>query len=502
VRAHRLAAAAQAAWWAAQPGRARSLAGAARNITTDPLVRADLDRLQARVEWNVGSPLLGHRILLRAAADVVGSDAARAQAMAMLASAVGNFAGEGVGDMTAAVDAVGLPDPTPDPRSRCYARLLTGFVHTYAERWSEAAAQFRAVFDECDPGDETDLVANVGIAAVVLGDAEVVLTHHTRLLADARESGALLSIVHALTRRAFGEIAVGDWRSTAAHAAEALDLANSSGHPALTTFPHAWLGLLAALRGDRDQLPEHLHALEEAPSAGVTAPIVDDLVRWTRGLAAETPAAALHHLQQVELGTIARLASIDRLEAAVRAERRDLAAAWVDELEQFGTAVGAAWALAAAAFGRALLATGDEAEAAFEVALEHAAPTGRRFDRARIQLAYGGHLRRSRRRVQARSQLRAALEVFEDLGAGRWTSQATQELRASGETARRRDVGSTVDLTAQERQVADLIRQGLSNRDAAARLFVSPRTIDFHLRNVFSKLDVASRAELIALVLD
>jgi DNA-binding NarL/FixJ family response regulator len=97
--------------------------------------------------------------------------------------------------------------------------------------------------------------------------------------------------------------------------------------------------------------------------------------------------------------------------------------------------------------------------------------------------------------------LRTALEAFEDLGATRWAARAAHELRASGETARRRDVTTATQFTAQERQVATLVRQGLSNRDAAAQLSLSPRTVDFHLRNVFSKLGLSSRAELAALQL-
>jgi DNA-binding NarL/FixJ family response regulator len=164
--------------------------------------------------------------------------------------------------------------------------------------------------------------------------------------------------------------------------------------------------------------------------------------------------------------------------------------------------VDAGWALAIAAYGRALLAVGDDAEADFEQAVKYADATTRRFDRARIHLGYGEYLRRARRRVDARAHLREALEVFDDLGAARWASRAATELRASGETARRRDVTTAVELTAQERQVAALVRQGLPNRDVAARLFVSPRTVDFHLRNVFTKLQVTSRAELAALSME
>jgi DNA-binding CsgD family transcriptional regulator len=506
ARSRRLAAAAHAAWFAAQPERAVSLAESARALATDPLLRADIDRLRARVEWNVGSPLVGHRILLHAAAEVADHDLDRARAMTMLAAAVGTHAGEGVEDMTARAAVLGDLAAARDDRGRCYSRLLSGFVHAAAQQWSQAAAQFRPAFSACDPGEDTDLRANLGVAAFLLGDADVILTHHSRLLASSREAGALTTIVYALTRGAFGEIAIGDWRSAAAAAAEALDLATSSGQPALTRFPHAWLALLAALRDEPEQLAEHLAAVDSSPGAGVTAQIVDDLVRWARGLTADTPTAAVHHLEQLgngsRTGTVSRLAALDRLEAAVRAGRHDLARCWADDLEAFGSAVDAGWALAAAAYGRALLAEAADVEAEFERAVAYADASTRRFDRARIHLGFGEHLRRARRRIDARAHLRDALEVFEDLGATRWAVRATTELRASGESARRRDVTTTTDLTAQERQVAGLVRQGLSNRDVAARLFVSPRTVDFHLRNVFSKLGVASRAELIALPLD
>ena len=500
ARARRLGAAAQAVWKAAQPARARALADAARLDAADPLLRADLDRLRARVDWNVGSPLVGHRILLQAARDVVPVDAERARAMMMLAAAVVTWAGEDAEDMSEQAAMLGDVTAATSRSARCYARLLAGFVHVRNGHFAEAAAQFRPALADCDPRDAPDLRANLGLAAFHLGDDRAGQAHHTRLLTDARESGALVLIVYALTRRAFGDLATGEWAALAAGAAEALDLAGSSGQPTLTRFPHGWLALLAALRGQRKQLAEHLQAIAALPSAGVTGPAVDDLALWARALTAETPAATLHHLGQMTT-PMARLAALDRIEAAVRADRADLARDWSAELDQFGAAVESGWARAAAAHGRALLSDDAHAPGQFEQAIRHADTAARRFDRARIHLGYGEYLRRGRRRVDARAHLRTALDVFEDLGASRWATRAAHELRASGETARRRDVTTATQLTAQERQVAALVRQGLSNRDAAAQLFLSPRTVEFHLRNVFSKLGLSSRAELAALQL-
>ena len=138
----------------------------------------------------------------------------------------------------------------------------------------------------------------------------------------------------------------------------------------------------------------------------------------------------------------------------------------------------------------------------FGAALDAHAQAGRPVGCARTELAYGEFLRRARRRVEAREHLRAALEGFETLQAAPWAERAHIELRASGQTARRRDPSTRDRLTAQELQIAGFVAQGLTNREVAAQLFLSPRTIDFHLRNVFRKLDIASRTQLAHLDLD
>jgi DNA-binding CsgD family transcriptional regulator len=195
------------------------------------------------------------------------------------------------------------------------------------------------------------------------------------------------------------------------------------------------------------------------------------------------------------------MAAQERIEAAVHGADRDQADRWVEDLDDFAGDTGLPWVNATTAFGRALTWDHDGADVArvielFETSLSHHALADRPYDRARVQLAYGQFLRRSQRRVDARGPLRAALSTFEDLHAEPFADRARQELRASGETARKRDPSTALDLTPMERKVAELVGLGLSNKDVAAQCWVSPRTVAFHLRNVFTKLAISSRAEL------
>jgi DNA-binding CsgD family transcriptional regulator len=504
-RARRLYAAARAAWLAAQPARARGLSDAAAGAAGEPGLLADVRRLRARIEWNTGSLDVGHRLVLEAAAEVAPADPQRAREMAMFAAALAAFgARSGTGVEPAAL--VSLPEPHAPARIRCFSELLLGLDAVSTSDWSRAAPHLRRAMETADEltDDDQDLLPNLGIAAMHIGDDEAAFRFDERLLARARGTGALVMVLYALTRRTFPQVATGQWAAARAAAFEALPLAEQTGQPGLTALPTAVLALLAARRGE-EGVEAHLAAVERIAAAhplGILAETVSDMARWARAVAADdAPTTALRHLEQIRHPMMRRMAAVDRVEGALRAGRRDLALAWTDEIVPFGEATAAPWALAVVEHGRALLADAEEAERHFERALAHHARSGRMPDRARTQLAYGEFLRRARRRVDARAHLRAALETFEDLAAAGWAERARQELRASGETARRRDASAAADLTPQELQVAGLVRQGMSNRDVAAQLFLSPRTVDFHLRNVFAKVGVSSRTELAALPL-
>jgi DNA-binding NarL/FixJ family response regulator len=188
------------------------------------------------------------------------------------------------------------------------------------------------------------------------------------------------------------------------------------------------------------------------------------------------------------------------VEAAVRAGRPGAGARRLPAYLAWAESAGSAEARALAARSRALLATDGEADRLFQEALQAHAETERPLDQGRTALLYGEHLRRHRRRAEARGYLAAALDTFERLGAACWAGRARAELRATGETVREPLPAALDRLTPQELQVARAIGHGATNREAAAQLFIGPRTVDHHLRSVFRKLGISSRAELIRLM--
>jgi DNA-binding CsgD family transcriptional regulator len=185
---------------------------------------------------------------------------------------------------------------------------------------------------------------------------------------------------------------------------------------------------------------------------------------------------------------------IELIEAAVRSGNVRRAA---DVLEGFSARdSGTDWALGADARSRALLSRGDAAEDAYREAIERLDRSGVTALLARTRLVFGEWLRRERRRREARAQLRDALEMLTDMGMDAFAARAERELLATGERVRKRVVETRQDLTAQEAQIARLARDGLSNPEIGARLFISPRTVKYHLHKVFTKLDIASRSQL------
>ncbi|MEP6641914.1 MAG: helix-turn-helix transcriptional regulator [Gaiellales bacterium] len=506
-RAHRLFAAATSAWLAGDSSRARALADDARRDATEPVLRADIDRLRGRIEWNVGSLQTGQRIIMQAAREVAAADSVRALELAVLGTTLATFSAAPAS--TEDLD-FHLPPPADSApaRLRCFATLLEGHQQLLrGQMRAGAAALRRAVLMAESVPPDAELLRNLGTGGVHLGDHEIIRRSYEQLLTLARDAGDLTTVALALARLPFAEVLAGRWSEATAAADEALVLARAIGQMPLTALPLGWQALLAALRGEAAAGPAlaELENVRAGHPMGLLTVAIGDLAEWTKGVLAATAHdtdRALSHLARIAHPALARMAAVDRLDAAVLADRPDLAGTWIDELTAFADTAGAPWATAAAEHGRALLSDGETAQHHYQHALRVHAGARRPVDLARTRLAYGAFLRRNRRRVESRTHLRAALDVFEDLRADPWAERARHELRASGETARKRDVSTTGDLTPQERQTALLVTSGLSNRDIAARLFLSPRTVEYHLSNAYQKLGVSSRGELAQLTLN
>jgi DNA-binding CsgD family transcriptional regulator len=259
--------------------------------------------------------------------------------------------------------------------------------------------------------------------------------------------------------------------------------------------------MLAAWRGDQARLKEisdtvlpGARARGEGYTLGIWS-LMTALTHNGQGRYGEALAAAQQacdHDDVIAYGW----ALVELVEAGVHVGRQDEASAALDLLSERTRASGTAWALGLEACSRALLSKGEEAESLYREAVERLSHSRGVVHLARAQLLYGEWLRRENRRVDAREQLRAAHEVFGAIGGEGFAERARHELEATGETVRKRSDDERGVLTPQEAHIARLARDGLSNPEIGAQLFISPRTVQYHLRKVFQKLDIASRNQL------
>jgi DNA-binding CsgD family transcriptional regulator len=513
LRASRLARAGQYAWLAVQPVRAGGLLGEARLLTTDPVLGADVDLLRAWIELSVGSAVMARRLLVDAAKEIVEIDPHRAVEMLAAAAEATWIAGdsEAVAELNRVAARLpqadtplrGLKGVAPLARTMFLTRLLSGFVGLLV---GEVARPVHALLEAMDLAaelDRPDLVIHAGHVAFYLGDDDAAYRFNSRTVADARATGAISDLLFGLQRLTLAEIVTGRWRAAQVSAAEAERLSRETSQPGLRAVPLGWLTVLAALTGDEERFHSLLTETEELAAThalGVFDDLVRDALNWARGLRALTMGnleSAVTWFTVMSHPAVAGMAAaVDRIEAAIHSGRRDEALQWLDRLDAFASHTDIVSTRARVAHCRALLAEGETAHSLFREALILHARSRRPFERARAELAYGEFLRRSRRRVDARSHLQAALDTFEQLNAGPWADRARLELRAAGRTARRRDPSTLLQLTPQEIQVARFVARGLRTREVAAQLFLSTRTVDFHLRNVFTKLGISSRTEL------
>ena len=501
--ARRLLAAARNAWSAGRLERAAALLRESRAVADDPLLRADVDRLRCRIEVAVGSALDAHRIFVAAARSVADADPARALEMAAMAAVLQVHAADSGSRLPPGLVPV-APAPGDTVRVQCLKRILAGSDLESEGEWAAALDEVRAALPVVLTTEDRDVWANLANLALHVGEADTHRTLFTAMLSAARADGSVMEVLYALNRLCLSQFVTGQWTAALRSVDESESLARSVGQPAQTAMPQAVRTLLAAHRGE-DGFPSLLDAAAltvERHRLGVMEGPVSDLLRWARGVhAAQAGDAtdAVHQLGRMQMPVLCRLAASARIGAAVAAGDHARAREWTEQVSAYADATGSAWARAVSAHGEALLS--DDPVPLFERATVAYAEGDRAFDQASALLALGEHLRRSGRRVEARQHLRSALERFRDLGAGPLADRAARELRASGETARLRNPATLTNLTPTEMSIARLVSSGLSNKEVAEQCWISPRTVAFHLRNVFAKTGVASRAQLAQLEL-
>jgi DNA-binding CsgD family transcriptional regulator len=494
-----------------RPDRAQELLGEALELVADPRLRADVQHLRALIEARRGASLAAAELLGAEAERIEPIDPMRAATMTMAAVQPLFEAGETATGLALArrgqtlCERAGLP-PMPAGLPLAMALLLCN------ERPSARPMLLGAV-DWLDQAEDPWALGPVLIFGI--GQAFMWMEDHARArrllesgIAQCRAWSAPGLLPYGLLCLSEVEFRCGRWAHATAAGAEAARLADETGQINDTAYSLAVLARVEAALGREDDCRAHLvRALEIVDLLG--AEIVRGYVGATAGLlelglgrseeAVTALEATAEFLSERPAGNPAVLQwPPDLVEAHLRLGRRDDAQAVLDTFERASRHSGSPWASAAAARCRGLLAPEDAFEAPLREALEH---RDMPFETGRTRLVLGERLRRAGRRVEARAELREALATFERLGAQPWAERARTELRASGERVRRGSPTAAEQLTPQELQVALEVARGSTNREVAAALFLSPKTIEFHLRNIYRKLGIRSRSELVRRVL-
>ncbi|WP_169951833.1 LuxR family transcriptional regulator [Microbispora sp. H11081] len=511
LKAARLAAAAQHAWQAGRPQRARSLLSRIDALTAGAEVRGRAELLRGSLELRAGKTDSACDTLLAAAERLLGTDREQAVRALVRAGEASYLAGDNRRFLTIARRAETLRRPGDDHVTAMALEYLGGMAATFRGRHREATESLRRVAAGVTAHSlarSPSALVWGGVANLLLGNGAAALTLTTRAVEVARANGAVARMPQMLEILIQAQQWMGRYDAVAANATDGLRLAQETGRAVSGAQHLAWLAFTAAVEGDEETCAlRAARAVELAAAHGVSvAEAVGTLALAHLDVAANRHADAVNRLRAVARTgdplVVRVMATPLLVESAVRtgdvAQARDALVV----LERWADSTRDPDRLALAARCHALLAPPDEAGERFTQALELHRQGSCAFETARTRLLYGGMLRRSRRPGVAREHLHGALEMFERYGARLWSAHARAELRAAGESVRpsgsRSEAGRL--LTAQQFQIAGLVAEGATNREVAARLFISPRTVEHHLRNIFARLGVRSRVELARLL--
>ena len=498
--------AAQASHLAGAPGTALRLLAATDIATLDELQGARVELLRAQIALTVNRGRDAPALLLTAARRLEPLDVGLARNTYRDALSAALFAGRlAIGqDMLAVAQAARrAPQPTHQPRKD--DMLLDGRAMLFTEGYRAATPVLKQVMrayrdEDISAGEGLRWIWLAHITAEDLWDDESSHILAAKYVKAARELGALSELPIALTSHVFVHLFAGEVTAAAALATEAQAVMDAT----RSNFtPYAALGV-AVWSGQEEQARELAAVImsEVVPRGeglGVTftqylvAVLANASGRYDEALVAAQEATA----NPQELGPV-NWGLSELIEAGTRTGQIDLATKALTALSVRASGRDSEWALGIEARCRALLSDGVVAEGLYREAIERLGRTRIRVELARAHLLYGEWLRRENRRVDAREQLRAAHEMFLGMGVEAFAERASRELLATGETVRKRSIETRDELTAQEAQIARLAAAGRTNPEIGAELFISPRTVEWHLRKVFPKLEISSRRELSA----
>jgi DNA-binding CsgD family transcriptional regulator len=505
----RLTMAAGDAWLAGQVQRANELLVRARRLATQPVDQGRIMHLQGAIQMRTGSLEEAYRLLLASAAAMADLDPLTALDTLLLASEAASLIGQpglvsNVARLASVLDREGLAGDDGGAEAGRKITLLVGLGRLYEGDWVVGSQMLGAVVARGVQVQTAEQMAWSARAALPLGDLDGARAAALAAADVIRTAGAGALLPQVLDRLAWVDVFTGRLADAEAYAAEGLRLSDElvvDAGLALTA-----LAVVSAYRGDEAScrnLAEQAYAMAVQRQSRMITASAD----WAIGLlelGLGRPEHALARLAAVASDStghagILRWATSDLVEAAVRAGAPEATAVVMARLEHWTAASGLPASAATLARCRGLLSDPEEAEAYFRTALEHDARATRPLERARTELLLGENLRRRRQRSSARGHLRNSIETFERHGARVWADRARVELRATGETANRREQAPIAALTPQERQVAQFAGAGLSNSEIAGKLFLSRRTVEYHLAKVFTKLGLNSRQQLVGL---
>jgi DNA-binding NarL/FixJ family response regulator len=502
-RVRRALAAAQASLHAGIYEGALELLALVQDSTPDELQQAQVELLRGQIAFASSMGSAAPPLLLNAAQRLERLDPELARETYLDAWGAAMFAGRfAAAGSLVEVSRAATSAPRPTRPLRPSDLLLDGLTTLFTEGHAAAAPLLRratATFaDEASPAQENFrwgwLTTNL---PNLLWDEESWHAISARNLKEARDAGALARLPIDLADWGILCAWFGDFGAASVAIAEAAAIQKATG---TDIAPYAQL-LLSALQGQEDALPLIESTIRDAETGGqglsvqwaewVSAILFNGLGHYDRALASAQRAAA--ETPQLQFSS---WASTELIEAAVRTGEPDVAAGALAQVTTATAPSDTDWGRGMQARCRALLSKGEGAERLYREAVERLAKVRRRPELARAHLLYGEWLRRENRRVDARVQLRAAHDQFVSIGMDAFSDRARSELLATGEKVRARTAATRDVLTAQEGLIARLAREGLSNTDIGGRLFLSPRTVEWHLRNAFMKLGIHSRREL------